>query len=217
MGNYLTTSQAAKQLGVDRSTVTEWVKQGRLPGVVFTQGGHARIPLSAVTQYLASQGNDKNGLGKALLYLRVRDDSERRLLEAGMAHLVKYAQDKGYGISRVVQEIGPGLDGHRPELERVRAEIQSGQAPYEVIVVETLDRLLLMGGDEFARWAKPSVRVEAAGASSAEADTAYRQEWLLDLYYPLVDALALCGLPPARIEQVVSKGLAGIAEALGLL
>jgi len=33
----------------------------------------------------------------------------------------------------------------------------------------------------------------------------------------VADALALRGVPPARVEQVISKGLEGMAEALGLL
>jgi hypothetical protein len=102
-------------------------------------------------------------------------------------------------------------------LESLRAAIQGSEIDYEVILVERADRLLLLGGDEFIRWAARWVRIEVAGASCPEADALYQREVLLDLYYPLADALVLRGVPSARVEQVLSKGLEGMAEALGLL
>jgi hypothetical protein len=102
-------------------------------------------------------------------------------------------------------------------LESLRAKIQGSELDYEVILVERADRLLLLGGDEFIRWAARWVQVEVAGASCPEVDALYQREVLLDLYYPLADALALRGMPPDRVEQVISKGLEGMAEALGLL
>jgi predicted site-specific integrase-resolvase len=147
----------------------------------------------------------------------VADDTQRRFLERGLAHLTQYALQHQYSVIHVVQEVGSGLDGSRPELESLRAKIQGSELDYEVILVERTDRLLLLGGDEFIRWAARWVRVEIAGASCPEADAVYQREVLLDLYYPLADALVLRGVPPARVEQVLSKGLEGMAEALGLL
>jgi hypothetical protein len=53
------------------------------------------------------------------------------------------------------------------------------------------------------------------GVSCLEADAAYQCELLVDLFYPLADALVLRGVPPARIESIISQGLEGMAEALG--
>jgi predicted site-specific integrase-resolvase len=145
------------------------------------------------------------------------DETQRKFLELGLAHLTQYALQHQYHVAHVVQEVGSGLDGSRPELESFRAAIQGGEPGYEVILVERTDRLLLIGADEFIRWAARWVRVEVAGASCSEVDAVYQREVLMDLYYPLADALALRGVPPARVEQVISKGLEGMAEALGLL
>jgi predicted site-specific integrase-resolvase len=159
-----------------------------------------------------------NGKGKALLYLRVAHESDRQYLDSGIAHLTRYAVEHCYSVVKVVQEVGPGVDGQRPDLSKIRADIRSGEPGYEVILVERLDRLTLIGGgDEFAQWAAPSVRIEVAGSSCRDADEAYQREVLEDLYYPLADALALRGVPPAKVESIISKGLDGIAEALGLL
>jgi hypothetical protein len=153
----------------------------------------------------------------ALLYLRVADKTQRGFLEWGLAHLTQYALQYLYDVAHVVQKAGPELDGSRPDLESFRAAIQGSELDCEVILVERTDRLLLLGGDEFIRWAARWVRAEIAGASCPEADALYQREVLLDLYYPLADALALRGVPPARVEQVISKGLEGMAEATGLL
>jgi excisionase family DNA binding protein len=212
MSKFQSPGKAAAALGVHPATIRRWVDEGRLPGAVHTAGGHVRIPPEDIERL---RGN--SGCGKALLYLRVRDESERKYLAAGLAHLMMYAMRQGYSVTRVVSEVGPGVDGDRPKLAEIRQEIQHGEPGYEAIIVERPDRLLLTGGDEFIRWAAPAIRVEVAGASCPEADTAYRRELLVDLFYPLADALALRGVTPARIENIVSKGLEGMAEALGLL
>jgi excisionase family DNA binding protein len=212
MHKFLTATQAAHLLGVDRSTIQRWADANRFPGTLRTAGGYRRIPAEALDSL---QGN--HGRGQALLYLRVADETQRPFLDLGVAHLTRYALRYQYRVVQMVQEIGSGLDGSRPELESLRAAIQSGESGYEVILVERTDRLLLLGADEFIRWAAPRVRVEIAGASCPEADVVYQREVLLDLYYPLADALALRGVTPARVEQVISKGLESMAEALGLL
>ena len=212
MREFLTVTQAAVLLGVDRSTVQRWADANQFQGAIRTAGGHRRIPVEALEHV---RGN--GGRGKALLFLRVADESEHKFLELGLAHLTRYALQHQYSVAHVVQEVGSGLDGSRPELEGIRAEIQRGEPGYEAILVERTDRLLLLGGDEFIRWAAPRVRIEVAGASCPEADAVYQKEVLMDLYYPLADTLALRSVPPARVEQVISKGLEGMAEALGLL
>jgi excisionase family DNA binding protein len=212
MHKFLTATQAARLLGVDRRTIQRWADANRLPGVLRTAGGHRRIPAQALDAL-----RENHGRGQALLYLRVADETEHQFLDLGVAHLSWYALQHQYRVTQIVQEVGPGLDGGRPQVESLRAAIQSGEPGYEVILVERADRLLLLGADEFIRWAAPRVRVEIAGASGPEAGAVYQKEMLLDLYYPLADALALRGVPPARVGQINSKGLESMAEALGLL
>ena len=55
-----------------------------------------------------------NGRGKAWLYLRVADETRRRFLELGLTHLIQYALQHQYHVAHVVQEVGSGLDGSRP-------------------------------------------------------------------------------------------------------
>jgi hypothetical protein len=55
-------------------------------GDIRTVSRHCPIPVEALERMPRN-----NGPGKALLYLRVADESERRFLESGLAHLTRYA------------------------------------------------------------------------------------------------------------------------------
>ena len=206
----LTTGQAAKMLGVDKATVGRWVREQKLPNHIRTVGGQMRIPVEDVER-LVGHTNSR----KALLFLRVPGDAAH-LLDKALAHLASYAQSRNFTIVDIVKEVGPGLQHRRPALAGLREEIRGGAPRFSTIIVERLDRLILLGADEFVLWARPLVHVEVAGASCREAEIAYEREALFDLYYPLLDTLALWGIRPDEAENIVGGGLESIAQALGL-
>jgi predicted site-specific integrase-resolvase len=43
----------------------------------------------------------------------VADDTQRKFLGRGLAHLTQYALQHQYQVAHVVQEVGSGLDGSR--------------------------------------------------------------------------------------------------------
>jgi excisionase family DNA binding protein len=51
----LTTFEAAARLNISRPTVSMLCNQGKLGGVIKTEGGHRRIPASAIEAYKASR------------------------------------------------------------------------------------------------------------------------------------------------------------------
>jgi excisionase family DNA binding protein len=55
--DYCTTTQAAQLLSVSADTVLKWVKAGKIPSY-RTPGGHARIPLHAITALLPAAGQN---------------------------------------------------------------------------------------------------------------------------------------------------------------
>lgn len=59
-GNYLTTRQAARLLGVSVRTVQLWVDTGKLMGWV-TKGGHRRLARASVLDVLAKDGKSESG------------------------------------------------------------------------------------------------------------------------------------------------------------
>lgn len=206
----LTTGQAAEMLGVDRSTVGRWVREQRFPNHIRTMGGQMRIPVEDVERLIG-----RTNSMKALLFLRVPEDAAH-LLDKALAHLTSYAQSRNFTIVDIVKEVGPGLQHRRPALTELRKEIRRGAPRFGTIIVERLDRLILLGADEFVLWARPIVHVEVAGASCREAESTYKREALLDLYFPLLDTLAFRGVPSDQVERIVSGGFDSIAQALGL-
>jgi predicted site-specific integrase-resolvase len=211
---YLSSGDVARQLGVDSSTVRRWILdpiacRRKFPNLHRTAGGHARIPESDVARLLST-----TGVGKALLYIRVPSERHGALLDAGVRHLRQYARERNYALHDVVTEMGSGFSD-RPQLDDLRSQIRKPAPPFEVLLVERLDRIVILGAREFQRWAAP-VRVEVAGASCPKADHLYQQEVLRSLYYPLADTLALCGATPRELNRVLEQGLEAIAAAVGL-
>jgi excisionase family DNA binding protein len=210
---YLTTGEVAKRLGVDTSTVRRWLldpveRTERFPNLRRTVGGHARIAEADVDALCT----DTIPTGRALLYARVPLARHRDLLDLGVAHLHRYAQKRGLQVYDVMTEVGSGFSD-RPQLSELRSQIRQSPVPFEVLLVERLDRLVVLGAREFQQWATP-IRVEVTGASCPEADAVYQQEIVHSVYYPLADALALRGMTPQELDRILERGLGVIADAV---
>ena len=55
MKTYLNASEVARTLGVDRTTVSRWIKQGKIKGAIrAAQNQQWRIPLEAYNKLLKS-------------------------------------------------------------------------------------------------------------------------------------------------------------------
>ena len=52
----ITAAEAARRLGVDKSTMTRWIAAGKVPAF-RTPGGHWRIRATWVDQQLTREGN----------------------------------------------------------------------------------------------------------------------------------------------------------------
>lgn len=77
-----------------------------------------------------------------VLYARVSSVDQRSDLDRQLARLVEFAAEKNLKISKVIKEIGSGLNGRRPKLISILRDCQlSG------IVVEHKDRLIRFGSE----------------------------------------------------------------------
>ncbi len=74
------------------------------------------------------------------LYARVSSADQKVDLDRQIARLVAYASEHGWAVTRVVSEIGSGLNGHRPKLIRLLSDASVG-----TIIVEPRDRLMRFG------------------------------------------------------------------------
>jgi predicted site-specific integrase-resolvase len=151
---------------------------------------------------------------RALLYVRARQPEDEDLANMALVHLSKWALDQEYQVTKVVREIGLGTDPTRPKLEEIRQAVTEGEI--DIIIVERRDRILLMGSEAFARWAKDhGVIVEEAGVCSDRAQQVYAAEVLEDVFYPLTDTLALVVDDREQAEQAAARAMGEIVSFLG--
>ncbi len=147
--SYVTSSEAARQLGVALRTVQLWVENGTLRAWK-TAGGHRRIPQSAVDEVLQKRRSqlDERGRRGPLKVLLVDDD--RHLLELLKAHMENWGvparidvADNGYEAliqsGRLDPDLAildlmlPGLDG----FQLIRTLTQSGVLGADQVIALT--------------------------------------------------------------------------------
>jgi putative resolvase len=116
----------ARANGVHPQTAYRWFRQGTMPVPA------RRLP-SGTILVDAPQGPPA---GCVVLYARVSAHDQRAHLDRQVARLTAWATEQGVMVAEVVCEIGSGLTGRRPKLQRLLADPQ-----VRVIVVEHRDRL----------------------------------------------------------------------------
>ena len=94
---FLKSNEAADYLGVSRSSLTNWVKQGAIGGGV-TPGGHFRFTLEELDKFAASRGMEPGGPATAAKILIIDDDQDfrdyaREALQVFANYELKEAED----------------------------------------------------------------------------------------------------------------------------
>ena len=74
------------------------------------------------------------------IYARVSSSENKDNLESQANRLISYCNAKGYKVSKVVKEIGSGLNDARPKLEKLLIDKN-----IDIIVIEHKDRLARFG------------------------------------------------------------------------
>ena len=116
-------SAYARQIGVTYKTAYRWWKAGRLDAYQLDSGtGIVRDPLP------------KSATGVAL-YARVSSVDQKNDLERQRERLKDYAAAQGYHVTRMVSEIGSGLNDRRPKFLKLLTDPTIG-----VILLEHRDR-----------------------------------------------------------------------------
>lgn len=116
-------STYARQIGVTYKTAYRWWKAGRLDAYQLDTGTViVRDPLP------------RSAAGVAL-YARVSSVDQKNDLERQMERLKDYAAAQGYHVTRMVSEIGSGLNDRRPKFLKLLTDPAIG-----VILLEHRDR-----------------------------------------------------------------------------
>lgn len=123
-------SDYAKAKGVRYETAWRWFHEGKINGRRY--GRTIIVDEDIEAQVVTSQ--------KVVVYARVSSAENKSNLESQAERLSAYCTAKGYQVSKVVKEIGSGVNDSRPMLLALLAD-QSIQ----LIVVEHKDRLTRFG------------------------------------------------------------------------
>lgn len=119
-------SEYAKQQGVRYETAWRWFRDGKLQG--RRVGVHTILIDEAVTE-------PKRGEQATAVYTRVSSSENKSNLESQAERLIAYCTVRGYRVSKVVKEIGSGVNDNCPKFLALLADPSIGR-----IVIEHQDR-----------------------------------------------------------------------------
>ncbi|WP_067970537.1 IS607 family transposase [Mycolicibacter icosiumassiliensis] len=122
----------AESVGVNRHTAYRWFREGTLP-----------VPAERVGRLILVKtggGSSSGSSATVVVYARVSSHDQRSDLDRQVARLTEWVRGRGLEVGQVVREVGSGLNGKRPKLQRILSDPDA-----RVIVVEHRDRLARFG------------------------------------------------------------------------
>jgi putative resolvase len=127
----------ADSQGICYKTAWLWYKAGKLPVKAYqTETGTIIVECDEMPQ------KNSNSSPMAVVYARVSSHDQKTDLEAQAGRVAVWAATNGYMVTRVVTEIGSGLNPYRKQLMSLLADSSVG-----TIIVEHRDRLMPFGSE----------------------------------------------------------------------
>lgn len=120
----------ARNEGISYKTAWRWFKSGKIPcrqmdtGTILVETKHTPNPTGAATA----------------VYARVSSAENKSNLDSQATRLVAYCTARGYQVTKVVKEIGSGINDSRPKFLSLLADTEVTR-----IVVEHKDRATRFG------------------------------------------------------------------------
>lgn len=125
-------SEFAKKNGITYQTAWNWFKAGQIPNAKQFPSGTVVVEDEIFS--------DPNSPTRACIYARVSSAQNKKNLDSQVERLRQFCNAKGYTISKVVKEVGSGINDHRRRLSEVLVNPN-----FDVLVVEHEDRLSRIG------------------------------------------------------------------------
>ena len=148
--------EVCQRLGVSYSTLSRWVREGRVRAV-RTAGGKFRIPESEVRRI--AEGLPISKEVRAVIYTRVSSPDQRSDLERQIQYLTEYCASKGYRVVDLLSDVASGLKADRKGLLKLFDYVVNRQV--DVVAITYRDRLTRFGFDYLEYFFKQyGVRVE---------------------------------------------------------
>lgn len=126
-------SDYARQQGVRYETAWRWFRDGKIKG---HRVGQHTIMIEELVPYPRPPEVER----RVAVYARVSSTENKSNLEAQAERLVSSFMAKGYQVSRVVKEVGSGINDHRPKFLALLSD-----QTIATIVVEHRDRATRFG------------------------------------------------------------------------
>jgi putative resolvase len=124
----------ARANGVHPQTAYRWFRRGTMPVPA------RRLPSGTILVEVPASHDDGGLDQRAVLYARVSAHDQRGELDRQVTRLSAWATAQGVTVAEVVTEVGSGVNGRRPKLQRVLADPRAA-----MIVAEHRDRLARFG------------------------------------------------------------------------
>ena len=131
MEYYIKLSDYAKRFGITYRTAWNRYKRGQFPDAIIDETNHICLPIK---HFITEE--DK----PVAVYARVSSSENKDNLDRQAERLVNYCMARGYKISKIVKEVGSGLNDERPKLAGLLKDRN-----IKVIVVEHKDRFSRFG------------------------------------------------------------------------
>lgn len=122
-------SQYARLHGVTTRTIWNWIRNGEV-----------QIERTKTDRVLVIDNHEKDAEVFVAVYARVSSSENKDNLERQKQRLLDFCATKGYNVTKVVAEIGSGLNDERPKLEKILLD-----KSIKIIVVEHKDRFSRFG------------------------------------------------------------------------
>jgi excisionase family DNA binding protein len=132
--------EVCRRLGISYSTLSRWVREGRIR-VVRTAGGKYRVPESEVRRI--AEGLPISKEVRAIIYARVSSTDQKSDLEKQVQYLTQYCSSRGYRVVDVLNDVASGLKTDRRGLLKLFNYVVNRQV--DVVVVTYRDRLTRFG------------------------------------------------------------------------
>ncbi|MEN8218097.1 MAG: IS607 family transposase [Pseudomonadota bacterium] len=123
-------SDWAKSQGISYKTAWRWFNEGKLPV-------EAKQMATGTILIKSSKTEDNRD---CVVYARVSSNDQKPDLDQQVARVVEAVTKKCFALSKVVTEIGSGLNGHRLKLKRLLSDSSVSR-----IAIEHKDRLMRFG------------------------------------------------------------------------
>lgn len=142
MDRLLTLDETKNLLGVSKSTLQRWDREGRLVAQ-RTDGGHRRYRQSEIERLIGESSGEKRALKDVVVatYARcsTQDQKQHGDIDRQSARLFEYCAKKKYRVEYIIKDVGSGLNDRRKGFVQLCNLVVSGKI--NRVVIEHKDRL----------------------------------------------------------------------------